>query len=61
MTLSAWIRPTANQSGWRTVMQRQPDTYFLHAGSDGQPLRPAGGGTFGGTVDFAHRAHRRTR
>ena len=51
MTLSAWIRPTAAQGGWRTIIQRQADAYFLHA-SNGDPLHPAGGGTFGGNVEF---------
>ena len=49
MTLSAWARPAANQSGWRTIMQRQADAYFLAAGGD-RPLRPAGGGNFGSTT-----------
>ena len=52
MTLSAWIRPTAPQSGWRTIIQRQVDAYLLHAGSADGPLRPAGGGTFAGSVDY---------
>jgi chitodextrinase len=51
MTLSAWVRPTAAQGGWRTILQRQADAYFLHA-SNGDPLHPAGGGTFGGSTDF---------
>jgi hypothetical protein len=34
MTLSAWIRPSAPQSGWRTIVQRQADAYLLTAGSD---------------------------
>jgi chitodextrinase len=51
MTLSAWIRPTAAQSGWRTILQRQADAYFLSA-SNGDPLHPAGGGTFGGSTEF---------
>jgi hypothetical protein len=33
ITLSAWIRPAAGQSGWRTVAQRQTDAYFLAASS----------------------------
>ena len=49
MTLSAWVRPAANQSGWRTIIQRQADAYFLAAGGD-RPLRPAGGGTFGSST-----------
>ncbi len=51
MTLSAWIRPTAAQGGWRTILQRQTDAYFLSA-SNGDPLHPAGGGTFGGNIEF---------
>jgi Concanavalin A-like lectin/glucanases superfamily len=34
LALSAWVRPTTAQSGWRTIVQREPDTYFLTAGSD---------------------------
>jgi hypothetical protein len=52
MTLSAWVFPTAAQSGWRTIVQRQVDAYFLHASSDGGALRPAAGGTFGGSGKF---------
>jgi hypothetical protein len=53
MTLEAWIFPTASQSGWRTIMQREVDAYFLNASNDDSgPLRPAGGGTFDGTVAF---------
>ena len=52
MTLSAWIDPAAAQSGWRTILQRQPDAYFLNASSDAGPLRPAGGATFGGTTSY---------
>ena len=32
MTLSAWIRPSESQSGWRTILPRQTDAYFLMAG-----------------------------
>jgi hypothetical protein len=32
MTLSAWIRPSEPQSGWRTILHRQTDAYFLDAG-----------------------------
>src|SRR5262249_44482769 len=35
MTLSAWIRPTESQAGWRTVLHRQTDAYFLMAGGGG--------------------------
>jgi Concanavalin A-like lectin/glucanases superfamily len=34
ITLSAWIRPDAPQSGWRTIIQRQTAAYFLIASSD---------------------------
>jgi hypothetical protein len=50
MTLSAWIRPTAAQAGWRTILARQTDVYFLMAGNGTGTLRPDGGGTFGGSV-----------
>jgi hypothetical protein len=33
MTLSGWIRPTATQTGWRTIVQRQTDAYLLTASS----------------------------
>ena len=32
MTLSAWIRPSESQTGWRTILHRQTDAYFLTAG-----------------------------
>jgi hypothetical protein len=32
MTLAAWVRPVAYQPGWRTVLHRQTDAYFLTAG-----------------------------
>ena len=32
MTLAAWVRPAAYQPGWRTVLHRQTDAYFLTAG-----------------------------
>jgi hypothetical protein len=51
ITLEAWAYPTATQSGWRTLVQKEVDAYFLHAGSTGS-LQPAGGGTFGGSVSF---------
>ena len=37
MTLSAWVRPTESQSGWRTVVHRQTDAYFLMAGGGQRP------------------------
>jgi hypothetical protein len=32
MTLTAWIKPSESQSGWRTVLARQTDAYTLMAG-----------------------------
>ena len=32
MTMSAWVRPVRPESGWRTVVHRQTDAYFLMAG-----------------------------
>jgi Concanavalin A-like lectin/glucanases superfamily/Galactose oxidase-like, Early set domain/Bacterial Ig domain len=49
MTLEAWIKPTTAQSGWRTIMQREVDAYFLNASNSNGPLLPSGGGTFNGT------------
>jgi Concanavalin A-like lectin/glucanases superfamily len=34
LTLSAWIRPTTSQGGWRTILYRERDIYFLDAGSN---------------------------
>ena len=43
MTLSGWIKPSVTQSGWRTIVQRQTDSYFLNASHDAGSLRgPAG-------------------
>ncbi|MEQ6902448.1 LamG-like jellyroll fold domain-containing protein, partial [Nocardioides sp. YIM 152588] len=52
MTLMAWIEPTASQSGWRTIMQRETDAYFLNASNSTGALRPSGGGTIGGGAAF---------
>jgi hypothetical protein len=45
MTLSGWSRPGESQDGWRTILHRQTDAYFL----------AAGGGTYQvlGTLDDA--------
>jgi hypothetical protein len=48
MTLEAWVYPTAAQSGWRTVVQKQVNAYYLHASYSGGALRPTGGGVIGG-------------
>jgi hypothetical protein len=39
MTLMAWIRPSEPQSGWRTVLARQTDAYFLAAGGGREGAR----------------------
>jgi chitodextrinase len=52
ITMSAWVKPAAVQSGWRTIMQRQTDAWFLNASNDSGPLRPSGGGTFSGSTDY---------
>ncbi len=52
MTLEAWVQPSATLSGWRAVMQREVDAYFLHASSEAGTMRPAGGGTFTGGVTW---------
>ena len=46
MTLSGWIRPRESQAGWRTILHRQTDAYFLMAGG-------GGGGTRLGAFDDA--------
>jgi fibronectin type 3 domain-containing protein len=51
MTLSAWARLNVSPNGWRTIVQRQADAYFLTASSD-QPARSAGGGTFGTSTGY---------
>src|SRR6185503_16526973 len=50
MTLEAWVYPTATQSGWRAIIQRQVDAYLLHASNHTGGLRPAAGGTLGGSL-----------
>jgi glucose/arabinose dehydrogenase/fibronectin type 3 domain-containing protein len=47
MTLAAWIQPAALQSGWRTIMQRETDAYFLNASNNGGNNFPSGGATTG--------------
>ena len=39
MTLMAWIKPSESQSGWRTVLARQTDAYFLTAGGGREDAR----------------------
>jgi len=52
MTLSAWVMPTAANGGWRTILQREVDAYFLNAATGTGTRRPGGGGTFGGSTNF---------
>jgi hypothetical protein len=54
MTLEAWVYPTASQSGWRTIVQREADAYLLHAGNGNGALRPTGGGTFDGNITWTN-------
>jgi glycopeptide antibiotics resistance protein len=51
MTLQAWIYPTAAGRGWRAVLQKEFDDYFLLSSSWAGALRPAGGGTFGASTE----------
>ena len=39
MTLSGWIKPGGPQPGWRTLVHRQTDAYFLMAGGGGAKTR----------------------
>ena len=44
MTLSAWIRPSQPQSGWRTILSRQTDAYSLPHGRWRHPPLARGAG-----------------
>ncbi|MGH8584475.1 MAG: LamG domain-containing protein, partial [Gammaproteobacteria bacterium] len=44
MTLEAWVYPTVFPSGWRTILHKETDRYYLMAGSNLDT--PAGGGTY---------------
>src|SRR6266850_6042446 len=46
MTLEAWVYPTATPSGWRAVIAKNVDRYYLMASSNPND-RPAVGGTWG--------------
>jgi Concanavalin A-like lectin/glucanases superfamily/VanZ like family len=46
MTLEAWVHPTASQTGWRAIIQKEFDIYFLAGSSGAGARRPGGGGTF---------------
>jgi chitodextrinase len=45
MTLEAWVFPTATPTGWRQVVGKNVDAYYLTASSS-QANRPAVGGTW---------------
>ena len=47
MTLEAWVYPATTSNGWRDVVYKGNDNYYLE-GSSLNGGRPAGGGTFGG-------------
>ena len=50
VTLEAWVFPAAGQSDWRAIVQKEVDSYLLHASSGAGALRPAAGVTVGGAV-----------
>jgi hypothetical protein len=52
MTLEAWIQPTVAQRGWRAIVHKDLDAYFLFSGSRSGALRPGGGGTFGSSTEL---------
>jgi len=49
MTLEAWVYPTTTPSGWRDIVYKGNDNYYL-MGSSSPQARPAVGGTFAGSV-----------
>jgi hypothetical protein len=51
MTLEAWVYPTAAQRGWRAILQKEFDAYFLLASSRAGALKPTGGATFGSSTE----------
>jgi len=57
MTLEAWVFPTSAPTGWRAVVDKNVDGYYLIASTD-QGNRPGFGGTFtsGNQNTFAHRS-----
>ena len=58
VTVEAWVYPAAAQSGWRAVVQKEVDSYLLHASSGAGALRPAAGVTVGGRGADGVRAER---
>jgi hypothetical protein len=49
MTLEAWVYPTSVSNGWRDVIYKGNDNYYLD-GTSTNARRPAMGGTFGGDL-----------
>jgi len=45
MTLEAWVFPTTAPTGWRAIVDKNVDGYYLFASTD-NGNRPAGGGTW---------------
>jgi len=52
MTLEAWVNPTATLSGWKDVIYKGNDDYYL-MGSGTAGGFPVAGGIFGGTYGEA--------
>lgn len=52
MTLSAWAYPLSGMTGWRQIIKKEVDAYYLAASSDEGAFMPAGGGTFGTPPEF---------
>jgi glucose/arabinose dehydrogenase/PKD repeat protein len=48
MTLEAWVYPTVVNSGWRDILYKGNDNYYLSATTTSSS-RPAGGGIIGGS------------
>ena len=53
MTLEAWVDKTATNSGWRDIVYKGNDNYYLSASSTPNN-RPAGGAIIGGTYGEAY-------
>jgi chitodextrinase len=47
MTLEAWVDPTSSPNGWKDVVYKGNDNYYLESSTN--RMAPAGGGTFGGS------------
>jgi len=47
MTVMAWVYPTANQTGNRTIIRRETNGYWLYSGRTTGTMRPYGGAVVG--------------